>query len=520
MKFWSIKMEIDFKSLDDCVSDRAILIQEAMRQAKDEKIYEFKSEDEKIMFDNYPTFRDQLKIYKINEEADGEDSSENIDILISILSFFNQMIYGNIKILFNFFCKDKLICKIIEIYLNLAEPDVLSLCLKIFCNFSYLTNVSEFCAYMPDLINKMIGSINSPSYISKDAGMALGNLILDNEFYTKMKEDEKCDEFYEEFKQLENETQDQLSNENVDNDIYLTFLQFLYALIIKHYDPSKLVNHIEYVTELLIRNRLPGSNLKDSEISRYSVRILKVALQKDEYFNEEQVQQVLTLFVKDSSIIGCLGFMIGEVENSICIKHIIESLIEYDRIDFAPIITQSVNIILRSSFSTPYKPRLNLLMLLYELIQNKKWFPEIDLSENPSLDEDPPNCLNVLHYDIIESFAIVANEGTFEEKKWSILIICEIGADTIDKFEDIFHILIDFISNDDREIVAPLLNLIRDLIYKRQHFCEFMISNEEYRSILHDFIFDPDISDINECKEIITSIDLLMQQIIAENEES
>lgn len=503
-------VEIDFKPTNDCVNNRPELIQEAMRQAEEYEVFTFKDFDEERLFNNYPNAKDSLFSYDTNEEYCDEEQKR----YIFILSSFNQILFQNIQFLVNLFVNDRIICKVIDIYNGSIDEDIISMCLIIFCNFSYLNDINEFYAYMPNLATKMIGSINSTSpKISKFTRMALGNLLLDKDFYNKIEGDDLI-MLYKEFVQLEEESENNLNNKDVDNEIYISYLQFLYALIINYYNPSLLVNHIEYVSTLLITATEYGSNLYNYEmITSFSLRIFKISLQKDKYFNNDQIKQILSLFKPD--LIEKLGFMIGEEENSDFIKCIIENLMNFE-IDITPFITDSLLRVLGKPTFDQYKSKHILLMLLYEIIQKKIWLPEVIITGDQDFEINSQNRINS---DFIYSFAKNAVEGSYEEKRLSILNLCEIGYEIIGLFPDIFQILIDFLSTDDRSIVVPLLNLMQNLISNCQQFCDFILSNEVNMNILHDFIFDPETSNIEECKNIIISINLMMEQLTSNPED-
>ena len=78
------------------------------------------------------------------------------------------------------------------------------MCLKVFCNFSYMINdISQF--YIPEVAHKIIESINYTNpKISKYAGQALGNLLLDKEFYSEIISDKY--NLYDEYRHLKEET--------------------------------------------------------------------------------------------------------------------------------------------------------------------------------------------------------------------------------------------------------------------------------------------------------------------------
>ena len=200
-------IRIDFKPKDNFLRNRLKAVQEGMRQAIDNDIYYFSNANEEKLFRNYDVYKDYIfDLYCEDDEDvnDGELDQENLEKLIEILSYFDEILIREISIIVDKFIDDQVINIIIEIFLISSEVEIISMCLKVFCNFSYMINdISQF--YIPEVAHKIIESINYTNpKISKYAGQALGNLLLDKEFYSEIISDKY--NLYDEYRHLKEET--------------------------------------------------------------------------------------------------------------------------------------------------------------------------------------------------------------------------------------------------------------------------------------------------------------------------
>ncbi|KAK8898673.1 hypothetical protein M9Y10_000965 [Tritrichomonas musculus] len=495
---------LDFKYGNDCMSTRPSAIQETMHQLNI-------SPDDKLLFGNYNLYTQLLFSYNENEEH----NDESIKKLIDILNFFSEIFGSNasatLNILIQCFINDNTILKVRNIYLVSIDERIIIACLSVISNFIYqATEVKDVsCLFVEEVAFKMIGSIDSPvPDISKYTILAVCNLILENQFYNLV----PCQKWYEIFVQLIEDLQtcereDQSEEEetyNSYNSKCLASLRILYALLKNNYDPSKLVNHIEYASSLLIEYETLGSGINDPDIAYFALQVLNTSLSKNTYFNKEQIDQIISLFTPE--LIQTVAISISENENSLNSTSIIERLINFD-IDIAPIFSysslksfsialSSLSFIIDESSDTTQQNisqiRINLLRLLDTIIRKYKWVP-------------PP--------EFIYQFANIAENGIFEERKIAILAICNIGYEEISKFPDIYHILIDFLFNNEETIIVPTLNIIRNLL-NCQQFVNYILSNQDQLDTLHHFVFNSDSNNIPECQEIILSINMMMDKII------
>ena len=289
-----------------------------------------------------------------------------------------------------------------------------------------------------------------------------------------------------------------MDDPELNTEIYINVLQILYALLFNGYDPDMLISNFEYAQTLLIQSQT-FSKFNNSDIATISLRIFSTSLSENSYFENEQIQQVLSLFNED--FIAQLGMMIGQEENTDFIKCIIDRLIYY-QIDITPIISYSLLRVLRIPHAIQSKARLNLLAIIEKLTYDGIFDPD---------------------YEFIDRIAEIAEKGYFDEKKISLLIICDIAEQNfhkIENYEDVFPTLIDFLLNDDRSIIIPILKTIHDLIYGSEQFIGYILSHEDDMQILHDIVFDSEIQNIPQCKKIISDINLKMEEVLHNSEES